>query len=67
MFKPATIGEVKRGERTYILLCDSMSPLGEVHDVLMEMKGICVDKMIAAQKEEQAQVELQKQQEIQNE
>lgn len=59
MFKQVTLGEVKIGERTYTLLCDSQSPLGELHDALMQMKGHCVDRMIAAQKAEQAQVDAQ--------
>lgn len=62
MFKQLTVGEVKIGERVYTLLCDSLSPLGELHDALMQMKGHCVDRMIAAHKQEQEAAEAQKQQ-----
>lgn len=60
MFKQITVGEVKVGDRVYRVLCDSQSPLGELHDALMQMKGHCVDMMIAAQKAEQELVEKQK-------
>ena len=36
------------------LLIDSDTPLGVLHDALMAMKGTVVNKMVAAQKEEQA-------------
>ena len=61
MFKQITVGEVKIGERTYQILCDSQSPLGELHDALMMLKGHCVEKMIAAQKAEQEHAQAQKQ------
>lgn len=54
MIKQKTILEVKSNDRIYELYCPSDSPLGELHDVLMQMKGYCVDRMVAAQKEEQA-------------
>lgn len=54
MIKQKTILEVKINDRVYELLCASEAPLGELHDVLMQMKGYCVDRMVAAQKEEQA-------------
>ena len=53
MFKQITIGEVKKGERTYQLLCDPSSPLGELHDVLMEMRAHCIQRMEAIQKAEE--------------
>ena len=55
MFKQITVGEVKRGERTYQLLCDPASPLGELHDVLLEMKSHCIERMEAIQKAEAPQ------------
>lgn len=60
MFKQITMAELKIGERTYSLLCDSQSPLGELHDVLMKMKGEVVDKMIAAHKQEEEMSKKQK-------
>lgn len=53
MIKQKTVLEVKRNERVYELECSANSPLGELFDVLMEMKGYCVERMVAAQKEEQ--------------
>ena len=52
MFKQISIGEVKIGERKYSFTCDSQSPLGEIHDGLMQMKGYIVERMVAAQKAE---------------
>lgn len=54
MIKQKTIIEVKKGDRVYELYCPSETALGELHDVLMQMKGYCVERMIAAQKEEQS-------------
>jgi hypothetical protein len=53
MIKQVTILEEKIGDRVYQLSCGSDSPLGELHDALMLMKGYCVERMVAAQKEEQ--------------
>lgn len=53
MIKKKTIIEVNRGDRVYELFCPDQTILGELHDVLMEMKGYCVERMVAAQKEEQ--------------
>lgn len=60
MIKTQTALQVVKNERTYTLYCASDSPLGELHDVLMEMKGYCVERMISAQKEEQANADQQK-------
>jgi len=54
MFKQAALGEVKIGERSYQLLCAWDSPLGEIHDALMQMKGHCVQRIEANQKAEEA-------------
>ncbi len=40
--------------KKYELSCDTDSPLGCLHDALMQMKGWCVDRIISAQKEEEA-------------
>ena len=53
MIKQKTIIEVKIGDRIYELSCSGDSPLGELHDALMQMKGFCVERMVQAQKEEQ--------------
>jgi len=52
MIKQVTIIEVKIGERAYQLYCGNDSPLGELHDALMQMKGYCIERMVQAQKEE---------------
>lgn len=36
---------IKKGEKTYALHCDADCPLGEIHDVLMEMKGYILQRM----------------------
>jgi len=38
------------------LICDPATPLGELHDFLMEIKGNIVERMIQAQKEEEVEV-----------
>lgn len=53
MIKNKVVLEHVINERTYLLLCENNSPLGELHDALMAMKGYCVERMVAAQKEEQ--------------
>jgi len=60
MIKNKTVLEVKIGERVYELTCATDSPLGELHDALMQMKGFCVEKMVIAQKQDQEAAEAQK-------
>lgn len=45
--------EIEIAEKKYTLTCDTDSPLGCLHDALMQMKGWCVDRMIANQKQEE--------------
>lgn len=52
MIRTETVITVKIKERDYELHCASDSPLGELHDALMQMKGYCVERMISAQQEE---------------
>lgn len=61
MIKQKTILEVKVEDRVYELYCPGETALGELHDVLMQMKGYCVERMVKAQKEEQAIIDAQKQ------
>tara|TARA_R110000751_G_scaffold60367_1_gene126030 strand:- start:412 stop:693 length:282 start_codon:yes stop_codon:yes gene_type:complete len=60
--------EVVIESKIYKLQCDADSPLGCLHDALMQMKGHCVEKMKAAHQEEEAAVaareEAQKQEAI---
>ena len=42
------------------ILCETDTPLGEIHDYLMHVKGYIVDRMVAAQKEEEAVSEAHK-------
>ncbi len=60
MLKQKSIFEIVIADKTYNFSCDNDSPLGCVHDALMQMKGWVVDRMIAAQKEEMAASEAQK-------
>ncbi len=60
MIKQRTILEWKIGERVYEFHCRPDSPLGEIHDALMQFKGMVVDKMIAEHKAEQQAAEEQK-------
>ena len=46
------------------LLCDRDTALGQLHDFLMRLKGEIVDRMIKAQKDEEAMAEAQKEAEI---
>ena len=48
------------------LICDSDTALGQLHDFLMKLKGEVVDRMIKAQKEDEAMAESQKQHELQD-
>jgi len=34
--------EIKKGEKTYCFSCDMSAPLGEVYDVLLEMRNYVV-------------------------
>ena len=52
--KQQSVFEVEINEKMYRFLCDNDSPLGCVHDALMKMKGYTVERMVAAQKEEQS-------------
>jgi len=60
MLKQKSVLEIEIAGKKYELYCDSDSPLGCLHDALMQMKGWCVDRMIAAQKQEQEVAEAQK-------
>lgn len=60
MLKQRSILEVKIADKTYELHCDNDSPLGCLHDALMQMKGWAVSRMVEAQKEENAAAEAQK-------
>jgi len=60
MFESLTQTKITKNEKDYIFLCDPSSPLGEVHDVLMEIKGEVVSRMIANQKKEEELSQKQK-------
>lgn len=47
-----TVLEVTKNERKYSLECDAASPLGELHDVLVEMKGYVVQRFQDVQDQE---------------
>ena len=50
MIKTKTILEVKIGERIYQMELASDSPIGEVHDALIQMKAIVIGIMAEEQK-----------------
>jgi hypothetical protein len=45
--------EVKKGERLYHLNCDPTSPLGELHDVLVEMRNHIIQVMMDRKDQEE--------------
>jgi hypothetical protein len=45
MIKNISKIEIAIGERIYHFLCEVDAPIGEVHDVLMQMKGLVIQKM----------------------
>lgn len=45
MLKLANVFEVVRGDRVYTLTLPSSAPLGELHDVLFELRSFVVDKI----------------------
>ncbi len=45
MIKNVSILEVLKGERVYQLHLPSNAPLGELHDVLFQMRSFVVDKI----------------------
>lgn len=53
MFRSAAVAELKIGERLYSFVCPFDSPLGEIHDALMQIKSVVVEKIVASQKAEQ--------------
>ncbi len=50
MIKNYVVFEIKKGERSYQLLMTCDSPLGEIHDVLCEMRSAIVQKISEADK-----------------
>jgi hypothetical protein len=52
MIKTQALLEITKGERVYRLILAADSPLGEVLDVLYQMKGYVVEKINEAQKSE---------------
>lgn len=64
MIKPVAVLELVIGERSYQLQCHSNSPLGELHDALMQMKGYVVERMQKAHAEEHQISEAKKAQDM---
>lgn len=57
MIKTKVIIEHKIGDRIYEFLCDSNSPLGEIHDSLVAIKAIIVEKIVEEQKNNEKKAE----------
>jgi len=60
MIKQKTILEVKIGDRLYEFCVAPDSPLGEIHDAIMQIKGAIVDRMVKSFNDEKEAVEVQK-------
>jgi len=50
-----------------LLICDSTTALGDLHDFLMAAKGDIVERMVKAQKDEEQAAEIHKEQTEENE
>lgn len=53
MIKNVTALEIKVNERIYKFLCEVDSPLGEVHDILSQMKNFVVERINKIHEQEQ--------------
>lgn len=53
MLKQKSILEVKIADRNYEFQCDGSAPLGEIHDVLCQMKQYIVQRIVDAEKTEE--------------
>lgn len=53
MLTQRSVIKIEIQKKVYEFHCDSDSPLGSVHDALMQMKGWCLEKMLAAHQHEQ--------------
>lgn len=53
MFVNKSVSTVEKNGHKVIFICDSDTPLGILHDILMELKGYTVERMQMAHKEEQ--------------
>jgi len=52
MIKTKTVIEIKIGERIYTLDCSPDSPLGELHDALIQMKSFVIEQIVKQQENE---------------
>lgn len=52
MQEQKTVLKVEIAGKVFQLYCDNDSPLGSLHDALMQMKGAIVDRMISNQQKE---------------
>ena len=59
MLENKTHLKVTLQDKDYILTCDPDSPLGCLHDALLQMKGWTVARMIANQQDEEKMSEIQ--------
>lgn len=55
MLKSKSILEVKVGDRIYTFECEPNAPLGEVHDVLLNMKHFVIQKISDVDKAKEEQ------------
>ncbi len=52
MIKNQSVIEIKVGEKVYQFHCSLDSPLGEIHDILHQMKSYVLKKMIEFEQKE---------------
>jgi hypothetical protein len=57
MFKSKIVCEVTIGDKLFQFLLDQDSPLGSVHDALVQMRGLVVDQMQKVVAEQQKKPE----------
>lgn len=59
MIKNKTVMEIKKDERIYQFIIESTSPLGEIFDVLTQMKSYVLKAIQDAEKSQEKQEESQ--------
>lgn len=57
MIKTKSVIEIKIGDRSYSMECNADSPLGEVHDALIQMKSVVIGLMRSHADQEKKETE----------
>lgn len=56
--------DLKKGERVYRLICQIDAPLGEIYDVLCEMRGVVIQKIQEAERASQSEAKAEESQDV---